>query len=89
MQAAVQSHSEVLVNLRVEIESDRTTKHNSKLQELAKEHAEQLKAIEDKALTSGNAKDTEIQDTKDSFVQQIKDLENEHETRVGDSRAER
>ncbi|KAF9109733.1 Syntaxin-18 [Mortierella sp. AM989] len=79
---AILKHAEALEALRSEIESDWTARHESKLEELTKEHAEQLKSIEVKVLASGDSKNTEIQDLKDSFAQQLKDLEVEHETRT-------
>ncbi|KAF9433658.1 hypothetical protein BGZ76_009165 [Entomortierella beljakovae] len=77
-------HTEALTSLRAEIESDWLVKHESKLKELSKDHAEQIRAIEDKALVSGDSMTTEIQDLKDSFAQKIKNLEEKYEGQVLD-----
>ncbi|ORZ18340.1 hypothetical protein BCR41DRAFT_45614 [Lobosporangium transversale] len=74
-------HADALEVLRADMEAAWTAKYDSKVQELTKVHAEELKDLEEKRQVS---KDAEIQELKDSFSQQIKALEEEQEKRITD-----
>ncbi|KAF9938764.1 hypothetical protein BGZ67_010456 [Mortierella alpina] len=79
---AVAQHAVALESLREEIESAWTLKLELQVQEMTKEHAERLQAAEERIESTGTIKESEIQELKDAFAQQIKDLEDESETRV-------
>ncbi|KAF9945522.1 SH3 domain-binding glutamic acid-rich-like protein 3, partial [Mortierella alpina] len=79
---AVAQHAVALESLREEIESAWTLKLELQVQEMTMEHTEKLKAAEERMASTGTTKESEIQELKDAFAQQIKDLEDENETRV-------
>lgn len=89
MEAALQSHTEVvaehavaLEKLRDEIEAAWNLKLESRIQALEKEHKEKLAAAEQNIEKAGHSSEEAIQQLKDSFAEQIKDLENEKESRI-------
>ncbi|KAG0374757.1 hypothetical protein BGX24_009999 [Mortierella sp. AD032] len=89
MESALQGHSEVvaqhaiaLENLRDEIEAAWNLKLESRIQALEKEHKDLLGAAEDKVEKTGHSGEVAMQQLKDSFAEQIKELEDEKESRI-------